>query len=114
VLYSGNSSNIFCRLRPLKIRLPELCGSSRTRGSPRFLKTAKEPEKYRLEPHFVKENFFILFIAEILGNFCFLFLILLFLLFYCNLCLGGQANAWLNLYPENPKTEKEVRIWQRK
>jgi hypothetical protein len=23
VLYSGNSSNIFCRLRPLKIRLPD-------------------------------------------------------------------------------------------
>jgi len=26
-------------------------------GLPRSLKTAKEPEKYRLEPYFVKENF---------------------------------------------------------
>jgi len=25
-------------------------------GSPRSLKTAKEPEKYRLEPHFTKQK----------------------------------------------------------
>ncbi|MFA5175036.1 MAG: hypothetical protein WC430_01260 [Patescibacteria group bacterium] len=45
----------------------------KSRGGAAPLKTAKEPvEKYRIEPYFVKENFFISFIAEILGNFCFL------------------------------------------
>jgi hypothetical protein len=34
-------------------------------------KTAKESEKYRLEPHFVKENFSYILWQKFLWNFCF-------------------------------------------
>jgi len=64
-----------------KIRLSELCGSSRTAGLAAIFKNCQRTGKilvanlsnHRLEPHFVKENFSILFDSEILGNFCFLF-----------------------------------------
>ena len=56
VQYSKDSPNAFRRLRrrekpPAKIR---------KRGGAAPIKTAKEPEKYRLESHFVKENFLII------------------------------------------------------
>jgi len=51
VLYSENSSNIFCRLR--RQRYVCLIGAARPQaGSPRSSKTAKKPERYRLEPYF--------------------------------------------------------------
>ena len=57
----------FCLGPPLRIcqgflgRLASLGAAQKSKkfnGSPRSSKIAKEPEKYRLELHFVKENFY--------------------------------------------------------
>ncbi|MFH1714008.1 MAG: hypothetical protein ABH831_00165 [Candidatus Nealsonbacteria bacterium] len=52
--YTEISSNVF---RPSLLRSGRQGSLQKLNGSPRSSKTAKEPEKYRLEPHFVKENF---------------------------------------------------------
>ena len=53
--YTEDSSNTFRHLR--RRGESPVIATRPPAGSPRSSKTAKEPEKYQLEPHFVKENF---------------------------------------------------------
>ena len=76
-------------------------GRERGEGGREFPPRPRFPKKFRGE----------LFVTEILTNFCFFVLPLLFSLFFCNVRLEeGQAGAWLNLYLENqiPKGDETM------